>query len=70
MAIVATEIVHIDGTALRSVYYRCQDHLGQWHPYGPLFTSDPLFDIEAHKAVVAVKVANSLAVDEFDGMVN
>jgi len=64
MSIVATEIVHIDGTTRRQVYYRCQDSQGVWHSYGPVFAG-PDFDAEAHKAVVAEKVASRLAESEF-----
>jgi hypothetical protein len=32
-----------------------------WHSYGPVITSDPAFDPYAFKAVVAEKVAGSLA---------
>ena len=65
MTIVVTEIerIHADGNQ-RRIYYRCQDHLGQWHNYGPLNTSDAGFDAEGFKAVVAAKIALSLAETE------
>ena len=66
MSIVATEIDSIHGRIgqQRMIFYRCQDHLGAWHPYGPVITIDDAFDAEAHKAVVAAKVAAALAETE------
>jgi hypothetical protein len=64
MSIVATEIESIHGDTQRMIFYRCQDHLGEWHNYGPVITSDTNFDADAHKAIVAVKVAESLAEQE------
>lgn len=64
MSIVATEIDSIHGDVQRMIFYRCQDHLGTWHNYGPVITSDVNFDANAHKAVVAVKVAEALAEQE------
>ena len=66
MSIVATEIESIHGAVgqQRMIFYRCQDHLGQWHPYGPVITVDGAFDAEAFKTVVAGKVAASLAESE------
>ena len=62
MSIVLTEIESIHGTVpQKMVFYRCQDSSGVWHPYGPVITSDPAFDAEAHKTVVASKVAEALA---------
>jgi hypothetical protein len=46
------------------IFYRCQDHLGAWHNYGPVITSDDAFDAAAHMTVVAAKVAESLAAAE------
>jgi hypothetical protein len=68
MAIVLTEIEAVLGDAnkQRAVYYRCQDDLGQWHKYGPIVINDPAFDVEAHKAVVAKKLAEQLADREFE----
>ena len=67
MSIVATEIDSIHGGAneQRMIFYKCQDSEGVWHPYGPVITIDPAFDAVAHKAVVAGKVAESLAASEF-----
>ena len=59
--IVATEIESIHGDAHRMIFYRCQDHLGAWHSYGPVITSDAGFDAEAFKPTVATKVAERLA---------
>jgi hypothetical protein len=66
MSIVATEIDSIHGQLgqQRMIFYKCQDHLGAWHNYGPVITSDDSFDAEAHKAVVAAKVAAALAETE------
>lgn len=61
MSIVATEYdVLVDGSR-RRILYRCQDHLGQWHQYGPVFTVDANFDPSAHASVVSAKVATTLA---------
>ena len=64
MSIVTTEIESIHGDTQRLIFYRCQDHLGEWHNYGPVISNDQQFDAEAHKAIVAVKVAESLAAYE------
>jgi hypothetical protein len=64
MSIVTTEIESIHGDTQRMIFYRCQDHLGTWHQYGPVISNDQQFDAEAFKAVVAVKVAEALAVKE------
>ena len=63
MSIVATEIESIHGAIgqQRMIFYRCQDSEGAWHNYGPVITIDDAFDADAHKAVVAAKVAESLA---------
>jgi hypothetical protein len=66
MSIIATEIDSIHGRIgqQRMIFYKCQDHLGVWHNYGPVITTDDAFDAEAHKAVVATNVAVSLAETE------
>jgi len=64
MSIVATEIESIHGDTQRFIFYRCQDHLGAWHNYGPVITSDVNFDADAHKTVVAGKIAAMLAEQE------
>jgi hypothetical protein len=66
MSIIATEIDSIHGRIgqQRMIFYRCQNHLGAWHKYGPVITIDDAFDAEAHKAVVAAKIAESLAETE------
>jgi hypothetical protein len=63
VSIVTTEIESIHGATgqQRMIFYRCQDHLGVWHEYGPVITIDDAFDADAHRAVVAAKVAESLA---------
>lgn len=40
----------------RRVYYCVTDDQGNVTQYGPVFTSDPDFDPEAYKAVVAAKM--------------
>ena len=70
MSIVATEVESIHGTSgQRMIFYRCQDHLGAWHKYGPVISNDDAFDADAHKAVVAVKVASALAEAEAQGVI-
>ena len=66
MSIVATEIDSIHGRIgqQRMIFYRCQDHLGAWHPYGPVIANDGTFNAEAHKSIVAGKVAEQLAATE------
>jgi hypothetical protein len=64
VSIVVTEIESIHGDAHRMIFYRCQDHLGAWHDYGPVITIDANFDAEAFKPTVAVKVAERLAETE------
>jgi len=64
MSIVVTEVESVHGDAHRMIFYRCQDHLGAWHSYGPVITVDPAFDAEAYKPTVAVKVAERLAEEE------
>ena len=69
MAIVSTEVeVDMPGNAQtpRMVWYRCQDSEGQWHSYGPVCTTDPAFDKEAYKTMVATAVADNLAAREFE----
>ena len=67
MSIVATEIESVHGatTANHMVFYRCQDSQGVWHSYGPVMAA-PGFDSEAFKVTVAVRVAESLAQNEFE----
>ena len=69
MSIVVTEIESIHGDAYRMIFYRCQDHLGAWHSYGPVITIDPNFDAEAFKPTVAAKVAERLAENEAAGVI-
>jgi hypothetical protein len=64
MSIVSTEIESIHGSTNRMIFYRCQDHLGAWHNYGPVITIDTNFDAEAFKPTVAAKVAARLAENE------
>jgi hypothetical protein len=66
MSIAVTEIESVHGRAGKSqvIFYRCQDHLGAWHGYGPVIANDVAFNAEAHKSVVAEKVAERLAAAE------
>jgi hypothetical protein len=64
VSIVVTEIDSIHGDVNRMIFYRCQDHLGVWHNYGPIITSDVNFDAEAFKPTAAAKVAAWLAESE------
>jgi hypothetical protein len=61
VSIVVTEVESIHGDAHRMIFYRCQDHLGVWHSYGPVITTDVSFDAEAYKPTAAAKVAEWLA---------
>lgn len=72
MAIVLTEIESIHGapTEQRMIFFRCQDSQGVWHSYGPVITIDPAFDVEGHKAIVAVKMTESLAASEFEQVIS
>lgn len=65
MSIVATEIESVHGadTGRHMVFYRCQDSTGKWHSYGPVYAAAG-FDREAHKAIVASKIAEGLADSE------
>jgi hypothetical protein len=66
VSIVATEIESIHGVVgqQRLIYYRCQDSDGVWHGYGPVISNDSIFDADAHKTIVAEKVAEALAASE------
>lgn len=70
MTISVTEIESIHGDAHRMIFYRCQDHLGAWHSYGPVITTDTNFDADAFKATVAVKVAEALAESEAEQVIS
>ena len=67
MSIVLTEVESIHGSLgqQRMIFYRCQDHLGRWHSYGPVITWDDNFDIEARRLIVGSRVEASLAAAEF-----
>ena len=71
MSIVATEVdsVHGSDQGRHLVFYRCQDHLGAWHAYGPVHAAAG-FDREAFKTVVAAKVAERLASAEFEAVLS
>jgi hypothetical protein len=68
VSIVTTEIESIHGAASeqRMVFYRCQDHLGVWHSYGPVITIDADWDADAFMPTVAEKIARRLADGEFE----
>ena len=53
----------------RLVYYQVTDDFGGVHNYGPVITSDPAFDAEAHKTVVLDSVTASLAEAEFNQVI-
>lgn len=68
MSIVTTEVESIHGAVggQRTIWYRCLDHLGEWHAHGPIVTHDDTFDADAYKTTVAAKVETALALAEFD----
>lgn len=53
----------------RRIYYKVTDDHGGVHQYGPVFTSDPAFDAEAFKTVVAAKMTEALAKQEFEELI-
>lgn len=67
MSIVATEVESIHGGLgqERMIFYRCQDHLGVWHSYGPVRTTDDNFDVNALMPAISEKTARVLAEKEF-----
>ena len=71
MAIVLTEIecIHGDVNSQRMIFYSCQESQGLWHTYGPVISNDPLFDANAHKSIVASKVAELLADAELEQVI-
>jgi hypothetical protein len=71
MSIVQTDVESIHGapSQQRLIYYRCQDHLGEWHSHGPIVTRDPAFDIEAQKPIVAARVAALLEEAELEALI-
>ena len=69
MTIAVTEIESIHGDTHRMIFYRCQDHLGTWHGYGPVITTDVNFDADAFKPTVAAKVAERLAEAEAEQVI-
>lgn len=68
MSIVTVEVESVHGAAneRRMIFYRAQDHLGVWHSYGPVITTDPAFDIEARKVGIPAKIEGALAEREYD----
>lgn len=65
MSIVSTTVHEVpSGPNQRLLYYRCTDHLGAVHDYGPVIANDPAFDADAFRTTVAVKVAEALAAQE------
>jgi hypothetical protein len=71
MSIVATEVESVHGapTQQRMIFYRCRDDQGVWHSWGPVMTVDQNFDVEGHKAGVAIAVAEGLAEQEFEEVI-
>lgn len=71
MSIVLTEVESIHGAQnqQRLIYYRCHDHLGEWHSHGPIVTRDPEFDIEAQKPIVASIIENALEEAELEALI-
>lgn len=68
--IVATEIESVHGEPPQQiVYYRCQDHVGEWHTYGPIVVNDSAFDIAAHELLIPARVEEQLAAQEFNAIV-
>lgn len=67
MAIVSVSIVsdQTSSGGQRRVVFEATDHLGAKHRYGPTYCN-ATFDAEAHKAIVSVKVAASLAEAEYE----
>lgn len=58
MSIVSVEVDSVHGSAegQRMVFYRCLDDQGVQINYGPVFTTDPSFDAEAHCAILLAKL--------------
>ena len=67
MSIEKVEIESIHGAKgqQRMIFYKAQDHLGQWHNYGPVLTIDDEWDEKAFMTVVVKKVEKTLADNEF-----
>ena len=66
---VVIESIHGAKGQQRMVFYRAQDHLGVWHNYGPMVTSDDDFDEEAFKTAVEGKIEERLAAQEFEALI-
>lgn len=71
MSIEKVEVESIHGAKgqQRMIFYKAQDHLGVWHSYGPMVTSDDDFDEDAFKAVVEGKIEERLAAQEFEALI-
>ena len=65
MPIVSTRY-EVEGTpeTRRSITFYCLDHLGTEYPFGPVFSTDPLYDPEAVKNLIGAKVELRLANQE------
>ena len=75
MSIITTEVESIHGDIActedeRLVFFRCQDHLGTWHSYGPVRVppGQPYTPAD-HFAMVANRVAEQLAEQEFRALI-
>jgi hypothetical protein len=68
MSIAAVEVESVHGGAneTRFVFFRYQDHLGEWRNYGPVITNDPAWDAEAYKPLLAAKMEARLAEAEIN----
>lgn len=53
----------------RLVYYQITDDYGIARQYGPVITSDPTFDAEAHKTLILNNAVVSLAESEFNQVI-
>lgn len=71
MSIETVEVESIHGALghQRMIFYKAQDHLGVWHNYGPMITSDDEFDMNGFKTVVEGKIEERLAAQEFEDLI-
>ena len=71
MSIVTTEVESIHGDIAstageRLVFFRCQDHLSNWHTYGPVrIAPEQAYTPADHFSEIADRVAEQLAEAEF-----
>lgn len=64
--IVSTRYV-VEGTpeTRRTIMFYCLDHLGNEHPFGPVYSTDPNYDPSVTAPLVGAKVESKLADAEF-----